>query len=66
MIEGAHASDVKIMSKPRPSLEEGGSTTFSIRFEPKETGRRTALIRISSGEQHVEFAIAGAGIKIEK
>jgi len=62
---GVHPGDFTITSQPNTPLTSGGSTTFSIEFDPVVAGVRTAVISIESNEitTPYTFAIQGTGVE---
>ena len=67
-INGMHASDFTITAFPAsPVAPAGGTTTFSVRFEPSATGVRSASLVIAnddSDENPYNFNIQGTGTSI--
>ncbi|MDA4848404.1 choice-of-anchor D domain-containing protein [Hoeflea poritis] len=64
VIGGTHASDFTVTVDPAASIAPGGSTTFSIAFDPSALGTRTATVTIAnddSDEDPYNFAIQGTG-----
>jgi len=64
-ISGAHASDFTVTAQPASQVASGGgTTTFTVRFDPSDTGLRTSTISIDSNEideSPYSFAIQGMG-----
>jgi len=63
-ISGAHASDFTVIANPTSPIPSGGSTTFTIRFDPSADGLRTATVSIpnsDSDENPYTFSIQGRG-----
>lgn len=63
-IGGAHASDFSVIAAPAASVAAGGSTTFTVRFDPSASGTRNATISITnddSNENPYDFSISGIG-----
>jgi len=60
-IEGAHAKDFRIATRPSRKISPGGSALFEIEFRPKETGTRTATVVLNTGSKMFRFAISGEG-----
>ena len=64
-IGGANAADFTVTVQPSsPVASGGGSTTFTVRFDPNNTGIRTATISIASDdadENPYNFSIQGTG-----
>ena len=63
-ISGTHAADFTVTANPSASIAAGGSTTFSITFNPSAIGLRTATLTIAnndSDENPYDFAIRGYG-----
>lgn len=66
-IGGANASDFSVISDPASSVSIGGSTTFTVRFDPSDTGTgtRTATISIANtdtDENPYNFDVQGTGV----
>ncbi len=64
-ITGPHAADFVVTTFPPTTLSPGGSTTFSVRFDPSAVGLRQATILIAStdsDESSYEFAVQGLGV----
>ena len=68
-ITGTHAADFSVTVQPTsPVAPGGGTTTFTVRFDPTGGGLRTATISISNteaDENPYDFAIQGTGIAPE-
>jgi hypothetical protein len=65
-ISGTNSSDFSVSTSPSSSVIAGGSTTFSIRFDPTTIGLKTANISIinnDSNENPYDFYIQGTGIQ---
>lgn len=63
-ITGANAGDFSVATAPAASVAAGGSTTFSIAFNPSAVGTRNAgisLVNNDSDENPYTFAIRGTG-----
>lgn len=63
-ILGDHASDFTVTSAPVSPVNSGGSTTFTIAFDPSIVGIRNASISITSNDSNSSpyaFAIQGNG-----
>jgi len=64
-ISGTHAADFSVTVQPTtPVASGGGTTTFTVRFDPSATGVRTATISIAnndSDENPYDFALQGTG-----
>ncbi|HTM54138.1 MAG TPA: PQQ-dependent sugar dehydrogenase [Pirellulales bacterium] len=63
-LSGANAGDFTVSVQPASSVAAGGSTTFSVVFDPSVTGLRTATISIAnndSNENAYDFVIQGTG-----
>ena len=63
-ISGANAADFTVTANPSASIAAGGSTTFSITFNPSTIGLKTATLTIAnndSDENPYDFAIRGYG-----
>ncbi len=67
-IGGTHAADFTLTANPTtPVAADGGTTTFTIEFNPSATGLRTATISIAnddSDENPYDFSIQGTGITV--
>lgn len=65
-ISGINAGDFLVATIPSASIAAGGSSTFSIRFDPTNIGLKTAAISIinnDSNENPYDFSIQGTGIQ---
>jgi hypothetical protein len=65
-ISGTNASDFTIAASPNASIATGGSSIFSISFDPTTLGLKTAIISIvnnDSDENPYDFSIQGTGIQ---
>jgi len=63
-LTGTDAADFSVVSSPAPSVAAGGSTSFSIAFNPSAAGTRNAgisLVNNDSDENPYTFAIRGNG-----
>ena len=64
-ITGTNASEFSITSSPASTVGAGGSTTFTITFDPVDIGVRAADINISNNDSDrnpYNFSIQGTGI----
>ncbi len=65
-ISGADAGDFSVTAQPTsPVTSGGGTTTFTVRFDPSAIGLRQATLSIAnddSDENPYDFAIQGRGI----
>ncbi len=65
-ISGAHAGDFNVTAQPAtPVSVAGGTTTFTITFDPSALGTRTASVSIANDdgdENPYTFAIQGTGV----
>lgn len=65
-VTGTHRGDF-LVEKPRSrTLAPGASTTFKVRFKPRATGNRSAVIRIASNdvdENPFDIPLTGRGAK---
>ncbi|WP_107851571.1 DUF4347 domain-containing protein [Oceanimonas marisflavi] len=64
VISGANAADFSVTSQPTTSIAAGGSTTFTVSFDPAAAGIRTAALSVStndSDENPFNFSISGTG-----
>ncbi|MFV8378401.1 choice-of-anchor D domain-containing protein [Flavobacterium sp. LB3R33] len=65
-ISGTNASDFTVTTNPSASIAAGGSSTFSISFNPNTLGIKNASISIvnnDSNENPYDFSIQGTGIQ---
>ncbi|MCP9768957.1 choice-of-anchor D domain-containing protein, partial [Lacihabitans sp. LS3-19] len=63
-ITGTNSGDFSVSTNPSLSIPAGGSTTFSVRFDPSATGNRSATVTINnndSDEGAYTFSILGVG-----
>ena len=62
---GAHPADFTVTSQPTTPVSSGGSTTFSVQFDPSGAGVRTAVISIVNDDSTTPytFAIQGTGVE---
>lgn len=63
-VDTASPADWKLTKLPDSVIQPGGSTTFSIRFQPTSAGLKTATVRIANSdvdEAALDFAIQGLG-----
>ena len=64
-IGGAHAADFSVTAQPAsPLAAGGGTTTFTVRFDPSAAGLRSATLSIANDdadENPYDFAIQGSG-----
>ena len=63
-VTGPHAADFVVTSQPDSPVAPGGSSTFTVRFDPSVRGLRTARISIANNdlsETLFEFSLQGAG-----
>jgi N-acetylneuraminic acid mutarotase len=65
-ISGTHAGDFSVTVQPTsPVVSGGGTTTFTVRFDPSATGTRSATLSIANNDEDenpYDFAIQGTGI----
>jgi len=65
VIAGAHADDFTVTADPTSTVASGGgTTTFTVRFDPSAIGVRTGMISIANNdadENPYDFAIQGTG-----
>ena len=68
-VTGTNAADFSVTVQPTsPVSSGGGTTTFSVRFDPSATGVRTATISIAnndSDEDPYNFNVQGTGKPLE-
>ena len=65
-ISGTNAVDFTLTTSPSASIPAGGSSTFSVSFDPTTVGIKTAAISIinnDSNENPYDFYIQGTGIQ---
>jgi hypothetical protein len=65
-ISGTNAGDFTVNTSPSASIPSGGTSTFSIRFDPTTVGLKTAAISIinnDNNEDPYNFNIEGTGIQ---
>ncbi len=63
-ITGSNATDFVVTAQPAGSVAAGGSTTFSVKFDPSASGVRTANLSFDNNdanENPYNFQIQGAG-----
>ncbi len=63
-ISGAAAGDFTVITAPVSTVAVGGSTTFTVRFDPSVAGLRTATLSLpndDADENPFTFAVQGAG-----
>ena len=61
---GTHAADFIVTAQPSTPIAPGGSTTFSVQFDPSATGTRSATVSFSNNdadENPFNFSIQGTG-----
>lgn len=63
---GVHAADFIVTALPSTNVAPGGTTTFTVRFDPNATGGRTAEVSIANtdctgGENPYNFRVTGTG-----
>ena len=65
-VSGTNAADFTVTSQPTATVAaSGGSTTFTVQFDPSGTGTRSAVLSIDnndSDENPYDFAINGVGL----
>lgn len=64
IIGGTNSSDFTVTSPPAGTVAAGGTTTFTIRFDPSAVGTRTATVSFSNNdddENPYNFNISGEG-----
>ncbi|MCP5108607.1 MAG: choice-of-anchor D domain-containing protein, partial [bacterium] len=65
LISGANAADFSVTTQPTtPVASGGGTTTFTVRFDPSADGLRSATLTLAnhdSSEHPFDFAIQGTG-----
>lgn len=63
-LAGTNAADFSVTLLPSSTISAGGSTTFQIKFDPSDSGNKTAIISIpnnDSDENPYSFTIQGNG-----
>jgi hypothetical protein len=63
-ITGTHAADFVVTTQPQSPIAAGGSTSFTVTFDPGAEGLRSAAIRIGnddSDENPYGFSVQGTG-----
>ena len=64
-VSGTHAADFTVTSQPTtPVATGGGTTTFTVRFDPSASGVRTATLSLANDdadENPYNFSIQGTG-----
>jgi hypothetical protein len=67
-LSGLHPADFSVTAQPTtPVASGGGSTSFTIRFDPSATGTRSAMVSIAnndSNENPYTFNIQGTGTNV--
>ncbi|HMI07415.1 MAG TPA: choice-of-anchor D domain-containing protein, partial [Flavobacterium sp.] len=64
-LSGPNAADFSVITAPPATLVIGGTTTFTIRFDPSAVGLRNAVVSIVNNdpnENPYTFAISGYGL----
>src|SRR5262249_43636400 len=64
-ISGAQTSDFTVTTQPSATVPAGGSTTFTIQFDPSAIGVRSATVSIAHADNATTpytFAIQGEGL----
>lgn len=64
-LSGTAAGNFNVTVQPQASVEPGGSTTFTIRFDPSALGIRPATVtipRAGNAANPYDFAIQGTGL----
>jgi HYDIN/CFA65/VesB-like, Ig-like domain len=65
-VSGSHAADFSVTLQPSSPVAPGGSTTFTVVFNPSALGIRTAALSIANDdpdENPYNFAIQGTGVE---
>ena len=65
-ISGTNAVDFMVATTPSASIAAGGSSTFSVSFNPSTLGAKNAIVSIvnnDSNENPYDFSIQGTGIQ---
>lgn len=66
-LSGTHAADFSVTVDPSSPVAPGGSTTFSLTFDPSAAGLRSATVSIANNDNNENpytFAIQGSGIEV--
>ncbi|GAB5519163.1 MAG: hypothetical protein RhofKO_14140 [Rhodothermales bacterium] len=62
-LSGTHAADFSVTAQPATTVAAGGSTTFTVQFDPSGTGTRSATVSVANDSDGAPytFAIQGTG-----
>ena len=63
-VGGTHGADFTVSTQPSGSVPAGGSTTFTVVFDPSATGTRSATLSLATNdadENPFNFSIQGTG-----
>lgn len=66
-VSGAEAGDFQVTSQPAATVGAGGSTSFTVQFDPSATGLRKTTVTVPSNDLSkpgFTFAISGTGTGI--
>lgn len=64
-LTGTDSADFSVTAQPSGPVAAGGSTTFTVRFEPSTTGEKTAILSFTNGDDDegtYTFYIKGYGV----
>ena len=67
-LTGANLADYSVTAQPSTTVAAGGSTTFTVEFDPSATGARNATVNVNNNdanENPYNFSITGNGIEPE-
>ncbi|MCG8470838.1 MAG: choice-of-anchor D domain-containing protein, partial [Desulfobacterales bacterium] len=60
-VTGDHASEFAVSQQPETPVDPNKTTTFTVTFNPNQTGLRTATLSIKNSDTDYTFAIQGTG-----
>lgn len=66
-LSGGQSGDFTVTTQPESTVAAGGSTTFTIQFDPSASGTRNTTVNVNnddSDENPYDFSIQGAGVYI--
>lgn len=67
-VSGANASDFTVTVNPLGTVAAGGTTTFTVQFDPSASGTRSAILSIANSDTADDpyvFSISGTGASAE-